>query len=400
MQRENPLEVPNPPVGTRKGALDAKDCILRAQSLARAGLVVRHFSELLDEIPSRERIAISRFLARPFFRRLWILQEIAVATEVVAMVGTVAFNWNSLIAAAMYMRIGGRHGGYAGVVGTIQQRVMRAKPEPPKLMLESVHIWDAMHGEVFAKQQHVGTMRILELIENTRGFETSDERDRIVALIGICKERDVLDFRPDYSQTPDEFFVNFMRTYVQVHQRERWVPIPYDSVRHAMKMLPHSAKGIAWKSGCISNFNHKLEEQLNLFMWQHREFYPDIVLCPTDCSDPDCRREHYKPPEPATYHRSKPKGSDKMLSTWNGLKMVELPTQVLKQIAGFGSVFPIRRKAPQIDAALMKEVPRDILYQTREYWGFWKQIRHPLRRRRLDKHLKRRLHGLPIDTGY
>ncbi|KAH8749777.1 heterokaryon incompatibility protein-domain-containing protein, partial [Hyaloscypha sp. PMI_1271] len=76
MQRENPLE-----------------------SLARAGLVVRHFSELLDEIPSRERIAISRFLARPFFRRLWILQEIAVATEVVAMVGTVAFNWNSLIAA-------------------------------------------------------------------------------------------------------------------------------------------------------------------------------------------------------------------------------------------------------------------------------------------------------------
>jgi len=132
MQRENPLEVPNPPVGTRKGALDAKDCILRAQSLARAGLVVRHFSELLDEIPSRERIAISRFLARPFFRRLWILQEIAVATEVVAMVGTVAFNWNSLIAAAMYMRIGGRHGGYAGVVGTIQQRVMRAKPEPPK----------------------------------------------------------------------------------------------------------------------------------------------------------------------------------------------------------------------------------------------------------------------------
>jgi hypothetical protein len=278
---------------------------------------------------------------------------------------------------------------------------MRAKPEPPKLMLESVHTWDAMHGEVFAKQQHVGTMRIFELIEYTRGFETSDERDRIVALIGICKERDVLDFRPDYSQTLDEFFANFMRKYVQVHQREGWNPIPYDSVRHVMKMLPwRGVKGIAWKSGCISNFNHKLEEQLNLFIWRDREFYPDIVLCPTDCSDPDCRREHYKLPGSATCHRSKQKDFDKMLSTWNGLKMAKLPTQVLKQIAGFGSTLPIRRKAPQINAALMKEVPRDILYQTREHWGVWKQIRHPLRRRRLDKHLKRRLLELPIDTTY
>ena len=89
-----------------------------------------------------------------------------------------------------------------------------------------------------------------------------------------------------------------------------------------------------------------------------------------------------------------------MLSTWNGLKMVQLPTEVLKQIAGFGSVLPIRRKPPQIDAALMKEVPRGILYETRECWGFWKQIRHPLRRRKLDEHLKRRLLGLDIDTTY
>jgi len=397
MRREKPLEVPRPPAGTRQTTLEAKACILRAQSFEREGRVIHDLSELLVEIPLRERIAIYRLLARPFFRRLRILQEVAVATEVVAMVGTETFNWNSLITAATYMRIGGRYGGYAGIVGTIQQRVMRAKPEPPKLMLTSVHTWDAIHGATLTKQQYIGTTKIFELMEYAHEFEISDERDRVVALIGISKERDVLDFRPDYSQTLDEFFANFMRKYVQAHQREGWDPIRYNSIWNVMQMLSRDAKGIAWKSGCISHFNHRVEEHLNLSMWRNRYFYPDIALSPADCSDPGCRREHYKPLEPSRYRRSKQKDLDKMLLTWDGLKMVKLPSQVIKQITGIGSRFPIRRKPLEIDAALMKEAPRGILYETRKYWGTWRQIRHPLRRRRLDKHLKRRLLELDLD---
>jgi hypothetical protein len=182
-----------------------------------------------DELPfPRSHLqCLGRILARPYFTRLWILQEVVVAKDVIAMVGTSRICWKGLATASL-------------------------------MLSRSVFLRDEFH--------HVGLIKsicddwkmplrkrpfeLLEILETTSGFQTSDERDRIMALIGIANDCRDLEFQPNYSISAYDFFMDFTKAYTKVLRPENSNPVPTMSDR-SLKFFPKDAIQILREQRCI-----------------------------------------------------------------------------------------------------------------------------------------------------
>jgi len=61
-------------------------------------------SELgIEPILAREWVSFAAFFARPYFCRVWILQEVTLAKRVTAICGDQFVDWEKIIAAALYL---------------------------------------------------------------------------------------------------------------------------------------------------------------------------------------------------------------------------------------------------------------------------------------------------------
>ncbi|KAK1752681.1 heterokaryon incompatibility protein 6, OR allele, partial [Echria macrotheca] len=53
--------------------------------------------QFVKDIPAAEWLALGAFLARPYFKRVWIVQEVAMAQRLVVVCGKQVINWDSLV---------------------------------------------------------------------------------------------------------------------------------------------------------------------------------------------------------------------------------------------------------------------------------------------------------------
>lgn len=214
------------------------DLILSKSPLEGSAALVAAYSYLscIDEIPSSSWSPIHHLLERPWFQRVWIIQEVINARSAQLFKGSTSIAWLPFTMVMEKFRI---------------------------LRLHSLILWDSGPGRGF---QNIGLMvsgnqgwrspfsRFLNL---TRGFKSTDPRDKIFALLGITDTSDMPEIKVDYGITVADIFIchtteeleagsldhlsatNYEDDVVQV-QLPAWVPdwsrltdqLPYQIMNH------------------------------------------------------------------------------------------------------------------------------------------------------------------------
>jgi hypothetical protein len=177
------------------GDTDEYSCLavdtLRRFAVGSAQEAVAIASQLRDDAEERSA-AIQRFIQRPYFFRMWIVQEVVAAKDVTLFWGSDSINFDD--ACTAMERITGS-GFYPF--------------SPQAANLSYVYRWrDAYH----ARGSHPDDEELdLRLFLDTRDRSASNARDKIFALAGITRKRIADGITIDYTQSVREVYSRFCR---------------------------------------------------------------------------------------------------------------------------------------------------------------------------------------------
>jgi len=168
--------------------------------------------------------ALSNLLARPWFRRRWVVQEISVAQQATFMCGDQELSWRAFSTAISSL---------AGVEGSSLTFTM------PALRLVELGSQDAIRLSEWSVQDG---FRISPLhgLEAYRDFDCKDHRDRIAALrfVLVNKALRVRSGRPplalDYSLSVERTYLTFAEWWLltrQEHQEDTIVTLLQTAAR-------------------------------------------------------------------------------------------------------------------------------------------------------------------------
>ena len=116
---------------------------------------------LFDNIPDTRWNAFKRVTARPWFTRIWVMQEVGLALEATVMCGELEINWNLLVRATRFLKSGhfSERVGYLGGVGYIS---------------DIDRVYDSRSYET----------TFIYVLDKVRKHSSSDPRDKVFALLG------------------------------------------------------------------------------------------------------------------------------------------------------------------------------------------------------------------------
>jgi hypothetical protein len=170
----------------------------------------------------------SKFFSRPYWSRVWILQELAVAREVYLMCGSRTVTLAQLVILQTFL-------GY-------NQLILKNTP----LFLKLMKIGGAISGAPILghlADGHVGlttrtehkTMR--KLLQKSGSMKTSIPQDRIFALLGLAADADQLGLEIDYKKPLHEYLEDVTRM---------------DFIHHGLCLETLDKKSCPWASGTPS----------------------------------------------------------------------------------------------------------------------------------------------------
>ncbi|KAF2185647.1 HET-domain-containing protein [Zopfia rhizophila CBS 207.26] len=168
--------------------------------------------------------AVPRFLSRPWFRRRWVLQEVALAHDITVRCGPYKTSWNSFVE------------GISVLKSHVATQTIRLNPEATG----SVETLAAISS---------GSHHILDLMFNFHATRCSDPRDRLFALSGMARgisTRRSMDMTRiymgvDYSKDWPSTYMLFAQECVISEHAE-------DLLQHAVSFSPLSQQDDKWPS--------------------------------------------------------------------------------------------------------------------------------------------------------
>ncbi|MCJ1351790.1 MAG: hypothetical protein MMC33_001774 [Icmadophila ericetorum] len=139
--------------------------------------------------------SLRKLLNRPWFIRIWTLQEIIIPRQAVIICGK--YEWEAdeffkLIKFAYDNQGEEDLGGFTyGMLQCLKVATAREK----------------RHKQVSASQNS-----LLGILRDARERHAGDERDKIFAILGLCKEEDSRKITPNYEDTPAKVYTNVAKT--------------------------------------------------------------------------------------------------------------------------------------------------------------------------------------------
>jgi hypothetical protein len=140
--------------------------------------------------PELSLAGLNDILRRPYFQRIWVVQEVVVAKHLRMIVGRQSFEWftaatNRFLTRLKFAEIspGWEQAGLSGVN-----------------MTPLIEIVELSNIKACAFQPKVGS---LDIIHNMRHRKATDRRDMVFALIGLAQETR---FQVDYTLTTEELY--------------------------------------------------------------------------------------------------------------------------------------------------------------------------------------------------
>lgn len=139
---------------------------------------------------------LSRLFYRPWFERLWIIQELAVSRKTIVLWGGLQMPWSTLeIAAKLILRPKGL---------VISPQIARILP-----LLGAHRITQVALQLMY----NIDTKNVLTILHNTQNTKCSDARDRLYAIRGIVEDNE--DIEIDYSIPVQQVYRNWAMKRIQ-----------------------------------------------------------------------------------------------------------------------------------------------------------------------------------------
>ena len=136
---------------------------------------------------------LSELAQNPWFRRVWVIQEVAVAREVIVQTGRTTISWSTFSAALE--KFGDRH--------------------EMKSVIEAV---STINNIRTARSQRPYYMDLFVLLERFRYCLATNERDKVYALLGLTStslaQEKVVQVVPDYSKSVLDIYRSLTRHYI------------------------------------------------------------------------------------------------------------------------------------------------------------------------------------------
>ena len=149
-----------------------------------------YFPAVFPYINSPSWIALKTVFERPYFRRVWIVQEVALAKDVLICCGPWSTTWESLVGVAQLLVMGGVQGEEA---------------------FEVVQVVERLRQENFARSRE----RLVELLPTSRELKSSDPRDKIYGILGLTSDATEVAFQPDYTLPVAEVYKKVTRFLIE-----------------------------------------------------------------------------------------------------------------------------------------------------------------------------------------
>ncbi|KAH8820561.1 heterokaryon incompatibility protein-domain-containing protein [Xylogone sp. PMI_703] len=144
-------------------------------------------------IEEAEETAFWRLFQRPWFERIWVVQEVAVSSSVTMMMGDHEINLDRLGLAIQWL----------------QYVIMNYSPGTSRAST----MWLTRH-----KLEERSTS-LEHLLRVTKTFKSTDPRDKLYGILGVSKEGQNLDLypelRPDYTKEPGEIYTDMTRVLIK-----------------------------------------------------------------------------------------------------------------------------------------------------------------------------------------
>lgn len=146
----------------------------------------------LPSVDSGEWGSLDALFWRPWFTRIWIIQELAVSKDALVICGDRSFTWVDLAHAAQF------------ILQHSLTAITHVDPRRPTKL------------ENF-RQAHLtlkGDQPLLPLLLEARDAFATNDRDKIFGMMGLS-ERETSGFVPDYSLSIEEVFVKFSKYHIE-----------------------------------------------------------------------------------------------------------------------------------------------------------------------------------------
>ncbi|KLU90775.1 hypothetical protein MAPG_10626 [Magnaporthiopsis poae ATCC 64411] len=200
------------------------------QTASLLGVDLKHLSgsSIASEAPSggaamdaAEREAVARLLGRPWFTRVWIIQEFVLAREVVMLCGMVAVDWRHLFAVCLAYQGLERSPAAAAIDGQLRSlfqfwgiaflRCVRRLTQHAegRALLELLSAFS--EGRM---ARHLINPSLSTLLSYFRGSQATLPRDRYFALLKISSDYaeggdSITSINPDYAAPADQIVLRF-----------------------------------------------------------------------------------------------------------------------------------------------------------------------------------------------
>jgi Heterokaryon incompatibility protein (HET) len=184
---------------------------LRDQNVGETRMVQFSTSESVSFVASKDSggssdtqilrhvaLGLADLLTRSFFKRLWIVQEVVLASHLVTVCGSRQFQWDVLrLACLLFTR----------------------RPEFASLLKSFVHIncdFTTMRKASRLVKAHGKLINrdLWDILDECSGLATSEPRDKIYAVLGLAKGMPALPV-PDYAKSVQEIYLEFARHFVR-----------------------------------------------------------------------------------------------------------------------------------------------------------------------------------------
>ena len=155
----------------------------------------------LPPFPSREWYALMKLFGLPYFKRIWVVQELVVCKQATIRIGSQAISWDSLEHCARVLLASGWRRAFSDFFRSTRLPTVPVSPAYLKTVANIRLGFSELRGG--------RGMPLSLLLCATRRFLATDPRDKMLALLGIRKVPSAPGFTaliPDYSKTTEEVY--------------------------------------------------------------------------------------------------------------------------------------------------------------------------------------------------
>jgi hypothetical protein len=151
--------------------------------------------------------SLHALFSNPWFNRIWVVQEVALARKIHVKYGEVDFDWSAIILA---MNVVSK---YPSLIELFGPRKDTMKKHETPMGIANMAVMEAVHSKIRNGEK----ISLACVLTWTRNFQSTDLRDRVFALRGICSDLPKSLMLPNYEArtSVEDVYINAAQAIVE-----------------------------------------------------------------------------------------------------------------------------------------------------------------------------------------